>query len=207
MCIWHIYHSVFIIFVWDKHCIALRHIRCGAHIAWSIFFRVLTKANHYSSVRARCGVCFVSSTPALISASANVVTHIISCYIGSHYNGIPLSYNITKCRTVSLFLYNLFWQLFVVKLRLWPLSRSFMPSSSWRIVINLPMCIVLYTCYLGKWMLCSALVTCMALFLNTPWTWSIFMTIKKPFQCHCHCHCHIVLILIRQYNFLSWSRV
>ena len=41
------------------------------------------ETNHYLSVKARCGLSFVSSIPVLISASANVVTHKISCHIGS----------------------------------------------------------------------------------------------------------------------------
>ena len=44
--------------------------------------------NHYLSVRARCGMSFVSSAPVLISA--NVVTNMISCHIGPRYSGTPL---------------------------------------------------------------------------------------------------------------------
>ena len=95
MCIWLVVHSVFIIFVWDKHYIAVRQIQAGAVIAWSFFWQ---ETCHCSSFWTRCGCLYWVQT--LLYFRPLPVRWLIWYYVIT--DPIEVCHKMLRCYLISL---------------------------------------------------------------------------------------------------------
>ena len=85
--------------------------------------------------------CLCEFNPCLISASANVMTHIISCHIGPSYNGTPLYCFCAPCFTA------IHCEIYIRAHK--PRLPAFIDMKDCH---QSSPCILLYICFLRKWL-------------------------------------------------------